>query len=192
MNTNQHPLWLRQLPNAITVMRIALAPAVILILLTSWQQPWGRLLALVLFVVAAATDGLDGGLARRYQIVTNLGKILDPIADKVLLGSALVVLSSIGEVHWAATALILIRELGITAYRLLVARRRVIAANSWGKLKTVFQIIAVAMVIAPFGGFLPFWDLLAQGLIWFSVALTLVTGYTYFRPVSPVDVSNER
>lgn len=182
MSSNRHQLWLRHLPNAITLTRIALAPAVIALLLTSWQLPWGRLLALVLFVLAAATDGLDGGLARKYQIVTNLGKILDPIADKVLLGSALVVLSAIGAVPWAATALILIRELGITIYRLFVVRRRVLAANSWGKLKTVIQIIAVSMVIAPFGAVFSFWDVLAQGLIWISVALTLVTGYFYLRP----------
>ncbi|MEY4618715.1 MAG: CDP-diacylglycerol--glycerol-3-phosphate 3-phosphatidyltransferase, partial [Actinomycetota bacterium] len=102
------------LPNLITIIRIAFVP-----------------------------DGVDGAIARRKNLVTNLGKLLDPIADKALLGGALVSLSILGEVPWWITTVILVREIGITAYRLIVVKKRVIAAAGGGKLKTILQSIAV-------------------------------------------------
>lgn len=181
---NQSRWWFRQLPNFITAIRIALVPIVLWLLLTQWSSSFGRIVALVVFVTAAATDGLDGGLARRFNIESNIGKLLDPIADKLLLSGSLLVLSWLGVVPWLATWLILGRELAITLFRLAVAKRRVIAANAGGKFKTVVQIVAIAVVILPVSELLPFWGALAQGLIWAATAITIITGFIYLKQVS--------
>lgn len=130
-------------------------------------------------IASASTDGLDGAIARRRNLVTNLGKILDPIADKALLGGALVALSLVDAVSWWATGLILFRELAITLYRVSVVRKRVLPADTWGKVKTVIQIIAISVVMAPFDFLGDWWNFLAQFAIWFAVAVTLVTGVGY-------------
>jgi CDP-diacylglycerol--glycerol-3-phosphate 3-phosphatidyltransferase len=138
--------------------------------------------ALVLLVLAASTDGIDGAIARRRNLVTNLGKILDPIADKALLSGALIALSIQGAIPWLATGIILVRELGITIYRLVIVRKRVIAASGGGKFKTVMQIIAVSMVIAPFEFLGDWYSMLTQAVLWLTVALTVYTGVQYLRP----------
>lgn len=172
----------RQTPNLITSARIALVPLVLWLVLSQWDSVMGRMVALVLLILTASTDGIDGAIARKRNLVTNLGKILDPIADKALLSGALIALSIVGAVPWLATILILARELGITIYRLVVVKKRVIAASSGGKFKTVMQIIAASMALAPFE-FLGDWYLvLTQVVIWFTVALTLYTGFQYLRP----------
>lgn len=147
-----------------------------------WNEPWLRFLAMLLLILAAATDGLDGSIARRRNLVTNLGKILDPIADKALLSGALILLSVLGAVSWIATGIILARELLITLYRLVVVRRKVIAASAGGKFKTVMQIVAVCMVIAPFDFLGNWFAVLAQAVLWFTVALTVWTGVAYLVP----------
>lgn len=172
----------RQTPNLITGLRILMVPLVLFLILNEWETFWGRFTALVLLVVAASTDGIDGAIARRRNLVTNLGKILDPIADKALLSGALIVLSIQDAVPWWATILILIREFGITVYRLVVARKNVIAASGGGKFKTVMQIIVVSMALAPFDWFEPWWGYLTQGLLIFVVILTWYTGIAYLRP----------
>ncbi|HBS75895.1 MAG TPA: CDP-diacylglycerol--glycerol-3-phosphate 3-phosphatidyltransferase, partial [Microbacterium sp.] len=130
----------RQLPNAITIVRILCAPVFLWMLLADDGADGGlRWAAAVLFVVAIATDGLDGHLARANDIVTDLGKLLDPIADKVLTGFAFVGLSILGELPWWVTIVILIREIGITVYRFVVVSDHVLAAAWMGKLKTVAQ-----------------------------------------------------
>jgi CDP-diacylglycerol--glycerol-3-phosphate 3-phosphatidyltransferase len=138
------------LPNAITVIRILLVPVVIALM---FQAPatnsWQRWLAVTAFVVSIATDGLDGSIARRRGLITDLGKILDPIADKALIGGALVSLSILGQIDWWITIAILVRELGITAYRLIVVRKRVLAASTGGKVKTVLQAVAVGFYLSP-------------------------------------------
>ena len=169
-------------PNLITMARIALVPVVLWLILAEWGSFWGRFAALVLLVLAASTDGIDGAIARRRNLVTNLGKLLDPIADKALLSGALLALSVQGAVPWAATAIILARELGITVYRLIVAKRNVIAATGGGKLKTVIQIIAVSLAIAPFQALGSWYDLLTQAVIWFAVGLTLWSGMRILWP----------
>lgn len=159
-----------------------MVPVVLWLILGFWEDWEGRLAALVLLVLAASTDGIDGMIARRRNLVTNLGKILDPIADKALLSGALIALSMQDAVPWIATIIILIRELGITIYRLAVVRKRVIAASGGGKFKTVMQIIAVSLAIAPFE-FLGSWYLVfVQLVLWFTVALTVYTGVDYLRP----------
>ena len=172
----------RQTPNLITSLRLALVPLVLWLLLEFWDDPVIRFIAMVILIIAASTDGLDGSIARRRGLITNLGKILDPIADKALLGGTLIVLSMLGAVSWFATGLILVRELGITLFRLLVIRRRVIAADGSGKFKTVMQIIAVCLVIAPFGFLGDWYSWLTNIVLWFTVAITLWSGALYLWP----------
>lgn len=172
----------RQTPNLITSLRLAMVPVVLWMLLEFWDDSLIRFFAMVILIIAASTDGLDGSIARRRGLITNLGKILDPIADKALLGGTLIVLSILGAVSWFATALILIRELGITLFRLLVIRKRVIAADGSGKFKTVMQIVAVCLVIAPFGFLGEWYGWLTNIVLWFTVAITLWSGALYLWP----------
>ena len=173
----------RQTPNIITSVRILMVPLVLWLIMIGWDSFADRMIALVLLVLAASTDGIDGAIARKRNLVTNLGKILDPIADKALLSGALIVLSIQGAVPWWATVAILIREFGITVYRLAVAKRRVIAASGGGKFKTVIQIIGVSMAVAPFDYLGAWWGWLTQAVIVCAVAITWYTGIQYLRPV---------
>lgn len=167
--------------NVITTVRILLVPAFLGLLFASPErESASRWLVVFLFVLSASTDGLDGAIARRRGEVTNLGKILDPIADKLLIGGALVSLSILGELDWWITAVILVREVGITVYRFAVIRNRIIAASGGGKLKTVFQSIMVGFLLSPANwmpfGFQPFVE---WGLIAVTLVLTIWTGVAY-------------
>lgn len=167
--------------NLITLSRIALIPFVLWVLFAEPDRgsAW-RWLAVLLFVLSAATDGVDGAVARRRGEVTNLGKILDPIADKLLIGGALVSLSILGEVSWWITGVILVRELGITAYRFAVIRNRVIAASGGGKLKTVMQSIMIGFLLSP-SNWMP-WGVqpwVEGALIAVAVVLTVWSGIAY-------------
>ena len=159
-----------------------MVPIVLWLIMVGWDSAADRMIALVLLVLAASTDGIDGAIARKRNLVTNLGKILDPIADKALLSGALIVLSIQGAVPWWATVLILVREFGITVYRLVVAKRRVIAASGGGKFKTVIQIIGVSMAVAPFDFLGSWWGWLTQAVIVSAVVITWYTGIQYLRP----------
>jgi CDP-diacylglycerol--glycerol-3-phosphate 3-phosphatidyltransferase len=144
-----------------------------------------RWFALAVFIVAISTDGLDGDLARRRGLVTNLGKILDPIADKALIGGALITLSVLGAVDWWLTALLLTRELGITFYRFAVIRKRIIAASGGGKLKTVLQAITVGLLLAPMTGFWPGWyKSVSLGMLYLTLLVTIYTGLQYLVAAS--------
>ena len=166
------------LPNLITSARIALVPLFIWILVDA-QSQMGRWLALAVFILAMATDGLDGSIARKRGLVTNLGKILDPIADKALIGGALVTLSLRGEVNWGFTVAILVREIGITVYRLAVIRNRVIAASGGGKFKTVFQSIVVGLLVSPLASYWPPLGPIGLVLLAIAAVITVVTGAQY-------------
>ena len=172
----------RQTPNLITTARIALVPVVLWLILGFWESDLGRVIALVLLVLAASTDGIDGAIARKRNLVTNLGKLLDPIADKALLSGSLIALSIIGQVQWWITIAILLRELGITVYRLVVAKRKVIAASSGGKFKTVLQIIAISLAIAPFDFLGSWYQTFVYLVLVFTVVITWYTGISYLRP----------
>ena len=172
----------RQTPNLITAARIALVPVVLWLVLGLWESELGRISALVLLVLAASTDGIDGAIARKRNLVTNLGKLLDPIADKALLSGSLIALSIVGQVPWWITAAILLRELGITVYRLVIAKRRVIAASSGGKFKTVLQIVAISLAIAPFEFLGAWYEIFVYSVMVFTVAVTWYTGISYLRP----------
>ncbi len=168
------------LPNSITALRILLAPIFVWLLFVAPEPlSWERWVALVLFVLAISTDGVDGMVARRTDKVTNLGKILDPIADKVLVGGSLLTLSFLGEIQWWITILILVREIGITIYRLIVVKTKVIAASGGGKLKTILQGIAIGVVLAPFEVWFEPWVIFEQVMIYLALISTVVSGIQF-------------
>lgn len=171
----------RQLPNAITIARILCAPVFLWMLLADAGGDGAlRWWAGALFVVAIATDGIDGYIARRYEIVTDLGKLLDPIADKVLTGFAFVGLSILGELPWWVTILVLVREIGITVHRLLVASDHVVAAAWMGKLKTVAQAVALSFALMPLWTIVGEWVLWVNVVtMWIAVILTVASGIDY-------------
>jgi CDP-diacylglycerol--glycerol-3-phosphate 3-phosphatidyltransferase len=139
-----------------------------------------RWVAAALFIAAIATDGIDGMLARGRNLVTDLGIILDPIADKFLTGAALIMLSLLGELWWWVTILIIVREVGITVYRLLVLRTRVIPASRGGKLKTVVQSVAISFFLVPLSIALGEWIVVLNYLLMATaLALTVATGVDY-------------
>ncbi|MFG3439773.1 CDP-diacylglycerol--glycerol-3-phosphate 3-phosphatidyltransferase [Nonomuraea sp. NPDC047897] len=158
--------------NILTVLRLALVPFFVVCLFlpgTGW-----RLGALAVFAVASITDHLDGELARRYGLITDFGKIADPIADKALTGAALVSLSVLGELPWWVTLVILGRELGITVLRFVLIRRAVIPASYGGKVKTVLQIAAIVLYILPVG-----YDPLSWTVMGAALVVTVATGVDY-------------
>jgi CDP-diacylglycerol--glycerol-3-phosphate 3-phosphatidyltransferase len=156
----------------LTVARMVLVPLFV-VCLAADTTTW-RVVAFVLFWVASATDFLDGRLARNRGLVTDFGKIADPIADKALTGAALITLSVLGHLSWWPTVLIGVREVGITVLRFAVIRRGVIAASRGGKLKTLLQMVAISLYLlpGPFGLARP----IVMGV---AVAVTLATGADY-------------
>lgn len=136
-------------PNIITAARIVATPFFVWLLLASGDNAAMRWGAAAFFVVAIATDALDGYLARSRGLITDLGKLLDPIADKALTGAALVGLAILAELPWWVVAVVLVREIGITIHRLMIASDVVVAAAWMGKLKTVAQSVAIALALTP-------------------------------------------
>ncbi|MGH3199004.1 MAG: CDP-diacylglycerol--glycerol-3-phosphate 3-phosphatidyltransferase [Streptosporangiaceae bacterium] len=171
--TGEAGLW--NVANVLTMVRIILVPVFVACLLaggTAW-----RLAALATFCVASLTDLLDGRLARSRGLVTDFGKIADPVADKALTGAALISLSGLGELPWWVTGVIMFRELGVTALRLAVIRRSVIAASRGGKAKTLLQIIAICLYILPASLSPP--DTVRELFMAAAVVVTVVTGVDY-------------
>jgi CDP-diacylglycerol--glycerol-3-phosphate 3-phosphatidyltransferase len=169
------------LPNIITMARILFVPLFIwtLVEFNNPESPL-RWISVLTFIIIMSSDGVDGAIARKRGLITNLGKLLDPIADKALLGGALVTLSVLGEVSWWVTAIIMLRELGITAYRFVVIRKEVVAASSGGKLKTIFQGIMVGFVVSPLTAWFGDWYLIFESaLVFVATLLTVTTGVQY-------------
>jgi CDP-diacylglycerol--glycerol-3-phosphate 3-phosphatidyltransferase len=169
------------LPNTITVVRILLAPVFLWLLFADDGADGAlRWAATALFVVAIATDGIDGYIARSRDIVTDLGKLLDPIADKVLTGAALVALSILDELPWWVTIVILVREIGITVHRMIVLSDHVVAAAWMGKLKTVVQAVAISVALAPFAPLIGDWVVVVNiALMSAALLLTVASGVDY-------------
>lgn len=169
--------------NVVTMGRIALVPFFAFVLLVDGggSVVW-RLIATAVFVLAALTDKVDGYLARRHNLVTELGALLDPIADKLLIGTALVILSAFGELTWWITVIILVRELGITALRFVLLRSATtLPVSRGGKLKTVLQSVAIAIYVLPLSE-LPAWaHVIAAIVMGLAVSLTVLTGADYVR-----------
>ncbi len=177
-------------PNALTSVRILLVPFFAWALLVDGGQSvvW-RTVALVVFVVAMVTDKIDGDLARKHGLVTDFGKIADPIADKALTGMAFVGLSVVGDLWWWVTIVVLVREWGITLMRFWLIRHGVVMpAGRGGKLKTVVQSVALGLLVAPGRLLTGAWEPVGQVLWWSGVAamavaftLTVLTGLDYVR-----------
>ncbi len=164
------------LPNWITLSRLLSLPVVVYCLYSSsltiqWVGFW-------VFIIAASTDWLDGYLARKLNLVTDLGKFLDPLVDKLLILIPLLVLIDLHLVSAIGVCLILTRELTIAGWR--VGQAQVSGANIWGKVKTISQIVAIAMIIAPLG--VASWSLYCAIAFWVAVGLTLLSGLLYLIP----------
>ena len=167
--------------NVLTVIRILMVPLFIWLLLSDdGQDGLYRWLAVATFAVAIYTDKLDGDLARSRGLITDFGKIADPIADKLLIGSALVMLSALGELWWWVTIVILVREIGITVLRFVVIRYGVMAASRGGKLKTVVQTFAIFLLLLPLTTWLGAWAWWIGAVVMAAaVVITVVTGIDY-------------
>ncbi|MEU3506339.1 CDP-diacylglycerol--glycerol-3-phosphate 3-phosphatidyltransferase [Streptomyces longwoodensis] len=174
---NQASVW--NVANLLTMLRLVLVPGfVALMLADGGYDPAWRSFAWAAFAVAMITDLFDGHLARTYDLVTDFGKIADPIADKAIMGAALICLSALGDLPWWVTAVILGRELGVTLLRFWVIRYGVIPASRGGKLKTLTQGVAVGMYVLALTGWLAslrFWVMAA------AVVLTVATGLDYVK-----------
>ena len=165
------------LANVLTLLRLVLVPIFLLALFAGdGHQIAGRIVAFVIFTIACLTDRFDGLLARNYGMATEFGAFVDPIADKTLIGSALIGLSMLGDLPWWVTVVILIREVGVTLLRLAVIRRGVIPASWGGKLKTFVQAVAIGLFVLPLSGaFL----VVASILMGIAIVLTVITGIDY-------------
>jgi CDP-diacylglycerol---glycerol-3-phosphate 3-phosphatidyltransferase len=165
------------LANILTLLRLVLVPVFLLALFAGdGHQIVGRLVAFVIFAIACLTDRFDGLLARNYGMATEFGAFVDPIADKALIGSALVGLSMLGDLPWWVTVVIMTREVVVTLLRLAVIRRGVIPASRGGKVKTAVQALAIGLLLLPLAG--PFL-VGASVVMGIAVVLTVVTGIDY-------------
>ncbi|KUI11740.1 CDP-diacylglycerol--glycerol-3-phosphate 3-phosphatidyltransferase [Mycobacterium sp. GA-1285] len=163
--------------NVLTGVRMALVPVfLVLLFVGDGHETFWRIAAFVVFTVAVITDRFDGALARNYGMVTEFGTLADPIADKALIGAALIGLSVLGDLPWWITVVILTREIGITALRFAVLRHGVIPASRGGKLKTLVQGVAIGLFVLPLSG--P-WLAAAWVVMWVAVILTVLTGVDY-------------
>lgn len=165
------------LANVLTGVRLMLVPVFLLALFVGdGHQIVGRIVAFAVFAVAGITDRFDGLLARNYGMATEFGAFVDPIADKTLIGSALIALSMLGDLPWWVTGVIMTREVGVTLLRLAVIRRGVIPASWGGKLKTFVQSVAIGLFVLPLSG--PF-RIAAAVVMAAALVLTVVTGIDY-------------
>lgn len=180
--SNSSGIW--NLPNILTMLRIVLVPFFVWFLvadapgLRSESGAW-RWAAVAAFAVAIYTDKLDGDIARSRGLVTDFGKIADPIADKLLIGSALVMLSVLNELNWWITVVILVREWGVTALRFFVIRYGVIPASRGGKLKTVVQTAAIFLYLLPLSALAPWLVWVAFAVMLVALLITVWTGVEY-------------
>ncbi|SCG77670.1 CDP-diacylglycerol--glycerol-3-phosphate 3-phosphatidyltransferase [Micromonospora humi] len=171
------PVPLLNAANLLTAARLVLVPVFAVTVVASGMSHAGwRMAACLIFVVASATDLVDGWIARRFALVTSLGKVADPIADKALTGAALVLLSWYDRLPWWVTVVILVRELGITAMRFWVIRHGVIAASRGGKIKTALQILAITWYLWPMPAALA---PVGPWIMGAAVLVTVATGFDY-------------
>lgn len=166
--------------NKITIMRIILVPVFMAFLLVN--EIWCQVAALIIFVIASATDGIDGYIARHYNQITNFGKFMDPLADKMLTTAAFLVLLEMGRVSSIAVMIVLAREFMVSGVRMIAgAEGKVIAASMLGKIKTVSQMVAIVAAIIfmnPFFAAKPAM-LITDILVWISTAITVISGVDY-------------
>ena len=165
------------LPNKLTVLRVVMVPFFVYFMLTDAGGAANKWIALAIFIVASLTDMLDGKIARKYNLITNFGKFMDPLADKLLVCSAMICLIPSGRLNTAIVIVIIAREFIISGFRLVASDSGiVIAASYWGKFKTVFQMVMIIVLIADLGGV---FDLIGQILVWIALALTVISLIDY-------------
>ena len=165
------------LPNKLTVLRVIMVPFFVFFMLTDVGGAANKWIALAIFVIASLTDMLDGKIARKYNLVTNFGKFMDPLADKLLVCSAMICLVEMGRIPAWIVIVIISREFIISGFRLVASDNGiVIAASYWGKFKTVFQMAMVIVLIMDLGGV---FDVIGTVLIWVSLILTIVSLIDY-------------
>ena len=165
------------LPNKLTVLRVIMVPFFVLFMLTDLGGEAGKWIALVIFCLASLTDMLDGKIARARNLVTNFGKFMDPLADKLLVCSAMICLIPTGQLSAWIVIVIIAREFIISGFRLVASDSGiVIAASYWGKFKTVSQMLMVIVLIADLGGV---FDMIGTALIWIALILTVVSLVDY-------------
>ena len=164
-------------PNKLTIARMIIVPFLVIFLLTGWGGEANRYISLTLFVVASVTDWFDGYLARKNNLVTNFGKFMDPLADKLLVCSAMICMIDLKRLSAWFVIILIAREFIISGFRLIAAENGiVIAANYWGKFKTASQMIMIILLILHFDGI---FVILEQIFIWLSLALTIISLITY-------------
>ena len=164
-------------PNKLTIARMIIVPFLVIFLLTGWGGEANRYISLTLFVVASVTDWFDGYLARKNNLVTNFGKFMDPLADKLLVCSAMICMIDLKRLPAWFVIIIIAREFIISGFRLIAAENGiVIAANYWGKFKTASQMIMIILLILHFDGI---FVILEQIFIWLSLALTIISLIPY-------------
>lgn len=165
------------LPNKLTVLRIIMVPFFVFFMLTNAGGAANKWIALVLFCAASLTDLLDGKIARKYNLVTNFGKFMDPLADKLLVCSAMICLVEMEKLAAWIVIVIISREFIISGFRLIASDNGiVIAASYWGKFKTVFQMAMIIVLIMDIGGV---FDLIGAVLVWIALALTIISLLDY-------------
>ena len=166
------------LPNKLTVARVILIPFFVFFLLFEPSNTTFKWIALAIFIIASLTDMLDGKIARKYNLITDFGKFMDPLADKLLVCSAMIGLIELGRIPAWIVIIIIAREFVISGFRLIAADNgRVIAASYWGKFKTTFQMIMVILMIANFD--YPIMNLLTSIIMWIALALTIISLVDY-------------
>ncbi len=165
------------LPNKLTVLRVLLIPFFVWFALVDLVPGYSKYIAVLIFVVASLTDLLDGKIARKYHLVTNFGKFMDPLADKLLVCAALICLSASGMVPAWMVIIIISREFIISGFRLGASDNGVvIAASYWGKFKTTFQMLMIIVLLLDLGGV---FDVIGQVLTWIALILTVVSLVDY-------------
>ena len=176
--------------NALTILRLVLVPVFLVALFhdDGHDDVW-RVLAWLAFAVASVTDRIDGEIARKRGLVTDFGKIADPIADKALIGAALIGLSLLDDLPWWVTVVVLVREIGVTLLRFFVIRHGVMAASRGGKVKTLLQAVGIGLLVLPLGGVLHSVALL---IMYVAVVVTVVTGVDYVARAVRLRRTSER
>lgn len=174
------------LPNKLTIFRVILIVPFVVILLGGEAGWFGTnllipdIIALAIFVIASLTDLADGKIARKYNLITNFGKFMDPLADKLLVCAALIALVEMGRIPSWVVIVIISREFIISGFRLIASDNNVvIAASYWGKFKTTFQMIMVCLMIANLGAFVSWGQLLTDIIMWIALALTVISLVDY-------------
>ena len=164
------------LPNKLTILRTVMIPFFILFLYTDWFHGYDKIIAAVIFIAASLTDMLDGKIARKYNLVTNFGKVMDPLADKLLVCSAMICLVEMGRIPAWIVIVIISREFIISGFRLIASDNgRVIAASYWGKFKTTFQMVMICLMIANIEAL----SVLTTIVMWVALVLTVVSLVDY-------------